>query len=300
MATFAFGKNWQSFLDRYLDPARIECARKSLTDFTGLPDFTGKTFIDVGTGSGIYSLAARQLGATEVMSFDVDPDCVVCCEKLRAQHGNPSNWRTARGSIIDDGYIATLPQYDVVYSWGVLHHTGKMWKAIENAMKLTKPGGILFIAIYNRADGLGFHPDGRFGPSWLWKIEKRFYVSLPPFLQNCVDYIAMAGIILLYCLTLQNPVRVIREHKDYFKKGMSWRINIKDWLGGYPYEYATVAEIFAFARQHGFTLENLTCSDGLLNNEFLLRRSAILPLASCAPASADEPRRDATLAAVSD
>ncbi len=270
--TFRFGKNWQAFNAEYLNTERIELAKKSLRDFLKVENLEGKTFIDIGAGSGVFSLAALEMGAAQVMSFDADPDCISCCTELRMSKGNPANWHIQHGSILDDVFVKTLQRYDVVYSWGVLHHTGNMWKGIKNALSLVKQDGVFFLAIYNKADGFGIYPDGRFGPSWFWLLEKKIYVSLPSFLQNVVDYGVMSALVVLYLLTLRNPVKVIRGHKNYFNKGMSWRINIKDWLGGYPYEYATVAEIFHFAKNQGFSLENLTCNNGLLNNEFLLKR----------------------------
>lgn len=270
--TFRFGKNWEAFNKNYLNKELFDLAKQSLTRFLEVSDLSGKTFIDVGAGSGIYSMAAQQLGASKVVSVDPDVDCIECCKRLCGQEGNPSQWEIQKGSILDDAFVGSLGTFDVVYSWGVLHHTGDMWHAIDNACKLVKPNGVFFLAIYNKADGFAFYPDGRFGPSWLWKLEKQFYVSLPSFLQNCIDYAVMSVLVLLYILTLHNPVTVIRGHKNYFNKGMSWRINIKDWLGGYPYEYASVEEIFNFAKARGFSLEKLTCNNGLLNNEFLLKK----------------------------
>lgn len=269
---FAFGKNWRRFLNRYLNEERIAFTEQSLTQFLGMSSLSGKTFLDVGAGSGLSSLAALRLGASQVISFDLDPDCIACCEELRARAGNPTHWIIRQGSILDKKFVDSLSPCDIVYSWGVLHHTGDMWKALEQSFSLVKKGGLLFLALYNKADGVAIYPDGRFASSAFWKIEKRIYASLPLILQNLIDYIAMSLLVISYLLTLRNPVRVIRDHQHYFSKGMSWRINIKDWLGGYPYEYATVAEVFTFVKKRGFLLENLTCNNGLLNNEFLFRR----------------------------
>ncbi len=274
MVSFRFGKNWQSFNRAYLNKERVDLAKKSIVDFLGVSTLEGKTFGDIGAGSGIDSLAALQLGAQEVYSMDVDPDCISCCNQLKAREGNPAHWTVAEQfSILDDAAVATLPQFDVLYSWGVLHHTGNMWKAIDNASKLVKPGGVFYLAIYNTADGLAIYPDLRFGSSSFWLLEKKIYVALPDFLQNVIDYLAMGVLVLGYLVTLRNPIKEIKDHKYYFNKGMPWRINIKDWLGGYPYEHATVAEIFHFAKARGFSLENVTCNNGLLNNEFLLKKA---------------------------
>jgi len=269
---FQFGKNWRHFNESYLNEHRVQLAVKSLQNFLGVESLHGKSFIDVGAGSGIDSLAAYELGASAITSFDYDENCVRCCHILKERVQNPNHWHITKGSVLDSEFMQSLGQFDVVYSWGVLHHTGNMWKAIENTLKLVKPGGVLFLAIYNKADGFAFYPDGRFGPSSFWLLEKKIYASLPGLLQNLIDYAVMSILFVVYILMLQNPFKVIRDHQLYFNKGMPWRINIKDWLGGYPYEYATVQEVFTFAKQRGFSLENLTCNNGLLNNEFLLKR----------------------------
>jgi 2-polyprenyl-3-methyl-5-hydroxy-6-metoxy-1,4-benzoquinol methylase len=266
---FAFGKNWRDFVEKHFNEERVEEARQSLVKFTRDYDFRGKRFLDIGCGSGLFSLCAHRLGA-DVTSFDVDADSVACCEFLREREGKPATWRIAHGSVLDEVFLRALGSFDFVYSWGVLHHTGAMWHAIENAAGMVKPGGLLYIAIYNKADGFAFYDDGRFGPSTMWLREKKIYVSLPAFLQRAIDFMVMGAMIALYAVTLQNPVKKIRGHKAL--RGMSWRIDIKDWLGGYPYEFASVAEIFTFMEPRGFTLKNLISTNGLRNNEFLFLR----------------------------
>lgn len=267
---FAFGKNWRAFVDRFLNAERVEEAKHSLLKFSKGYDFTGKSFLDIGCGSGLFSLCAHRLGA-QVTSFDVDKDSVGCCEYLHQLEEKPETWKITHGSVLDDAFLATLGKFDFVYSWGVLHHTGEMWKAIGNAAGLVKDGGSLYIAIYNKADGFAFYDDGRFGPSSFWLLEKKFYAALPVFLQTTFDWCVMATMVVLYCVTLQNPVKKIRGHKAL--RGMNWAIDIKDWLGGYPYECASVAEIFGFLEPRGFELKNLISTNGLRNNEFLFKKS---------------------------
>ena len=124
---FAFGANWQSFV-KLVDETRIEGARRSLTETLGITDLSGRTFLDVGCGSGLFSLAAYQLGA-RVRSFDFDPDSVAAAGELRRQHAPDSDWSIEQGSILDTQYVAGLGRFDVVYSWGVLHHTGNLLAA---------------------------------------------------------------------------------------------------------------------------------------------------------------------------
>ena len=268
---FAFGRNWQSFVTNHLNQERIDEAKKSMVEFCDANDLIkGKTFIDVGCGSGLFSTVAYQLGASSIVSFDIDPNSIKCCEYLREKQGNSPNWRIAHGSILDDAFVSSLGQYDFVYSWGVLHHTGGMWKAIENASKLVAEKGAFCIGIYNRADAYGIYPDGRCGPSHLWVKEKKLYSRMPHPVQTLIDYAVMSLLVILYVLTFNNPIKKIRNHKQF--RGMSWRIDIKDWLGGHPYEYASVDEVFNFVKRLGFSLENLKCNPGLMNNEYLFRK----------------------------
>src|SRR6267143_2607810 len=145
---FAFGENWARFL-ALLDDQRIRDAEESLQSKLEVENLAGKSFLDVGSGSGLFSLAARRLGA-RVHSFDYDPQSVACTEELKRRYFlDDGNWVVEEGSVLDRDYLASLGAFDIVYSWGVLHHTGSMWQALENVVPIVKPGGILFIAIYN-------------------------------------------------------------------------------------------------------------------------------------------------------
>jgi 2-polyprenyl-3-methyl-5-hydroxy-6-metoxy-1,4-benzoquinol methylase len=267
---FAFGRNWQRYLGEHFSPEKLAVAQGSLADFCGGAEaLRGRTFLDIGCGSGIFSLAAFRLGASRIVSLDIDPDSVACCRRLREDCGAPPSWEVLQGSVLDDRFLQELGTFDWVYSWGVLHHTGAMWQAISNAAAAVAPGGRLFLAIYNEADGWGLHPDGRFGPSRFWLWEKRAYCRLPAFLQAATVYVSMACMVALYLLTLRNPARMIREHA---RRGQNWEIDIRDWLGGYPYEFARADAVFLFLLRRGFALENLRVNNGLLNNEYLFRK----------------------------
>jgi 2-polyprenyl-6-hydroxyphenyl methylase/3-demethylubiquinone-9 3-methyltransferase len=267
---FAFGRNWQSFVKNYLTDERIMEAETSLRNFCGVGCIRDKSFIDIGCGSGLFSLAAYRLGAASITSIDVDPDSVDCCRELRKSAGDPDNWALEHGSILDKDAVSSWGHFDTVYSWGVLHHTGDMWQAIRNAATLVTPGGNFYIAIYNRVDSFQVYRDGRIGSSRFWAREKRIYSALPWVVQNVIDYFLMAVLILIYLITLRNPVSEIKSHKSL--RGMSWRTDIKDWLGGYPYEYASVPEITDFVCDLGFEVVKVDEKGGLLNNEFLFRR----------------------------
>jgi len=81
MKKFEFGKNWENFL-KIIDEKRIKEAENSLKKLLNLENLKGKSFLDAGCGSGLFSLAAKNLGA-EVYSFDFDENAVNCTGKLK-------------------------------------------------------------------------------------------------------------------------------------------------------------------------------------------------------------------------
>lgn len=265
---FAFGRNWQDFL-RSIDDERIRNARLSLTEFMTIEDLHGKSFLDIGCGSGLFSLAAHELKADRIVSFDVDPFSVECCKHLHKQAGRPAEWDVLQGSVLDGTFLKGLGSFDIVYSWGVLHHTGRMWDAIHRSSELVKPGGLYYIAIYNKILGR----DG--SASWVhdfWLKVKRAYNS-SPFLGNYVlQPLAMAAYVGMVLAKLENPVTHIRNYKSH--RGMSWKHDATDWIGGYPYEFATVEEVFKFVKGKfpEFNLVNLKVTSGRGLNWFLFER----------------------------
>ncbi|HEX8775520.1 MAG TPA: class I SAM-dependent methyltransferase [Pyrinomonadaceae bacterium] len=261
---FQFGENWRRFLS-VLNDERIAEAEKSLREMLAVEDLRGLSFLDIGSGSGLFSLAARRLGAARVHSFDYDPQSVACAEELKRRYFNgDARWTIDQGSVLDADYVRRLGQFDIVYSWGVLHHTGAMWQALENAALPVAQGGRLFIAIYNDQETR----------SRLWLRVKRFYCEgtagkfIVPAL--FIPYFITGGL-TKDLLRGRNP---LARYTDYKKsRGMSIVHDWLDWLGGYPFEVARPEEIFGFYRQRGFTLDHLvTCGGGLGNNQFVFTR----------------------------
>lgn len=266
MNRFEFGKNWQRFLS-VLNEDRFLEAEKSIKQMLEIDNLNGKSFLDIGSGSGLFSLAARRLGA-RVHSFDYDLLCVACTKDLKRRYfPNDENWKIEEGNVLDATYLNKLGKYNIVYSWGVLHHTGNMWAALENVTRLVDERGKLFISIYNDQGVL----------SQFWKTVKRLYNQSPKpvrvFILLRVGSGLQTGAALIRLFEGQNPLPLMKWTQRKRNRGMSVWHDLVDWVGGYPFEVAKPEEVFDFCRQQGFVLTRLkTCGGGLGCNEFVFVR----------------------------
>ena len=258
---FQFGKNWQRFLS-VLNDERIVEAENSIRKMLNLETLKDKTFLDIGSGSGLFSLAAVRLGAKQIHSFDYDSQSVACTRELKRRYfPQKKDWSIEQGDVLDKEYLNSLGQWDIIYSWGVLHHTGNMWQALENIVPLVKKRGKLFISIYTNQGG----------KSLFWRWVKRTYCSSIIWrwiiLGLFIPYFFVGGLIK-DLLRFRNPLSRYGEYKK--TRGMSPIYDWLDWLGGYPFEVAKPEEIFDFYRKKSFILEQLkTCGGGLGCNEFV-------------------------------
>ena len=274
---FEFGANWQRFLET-VDESRIEVAVRSLKQMLGVESLAGQRFLDVGSGSGLFSLAAHRLGAS-VHSFDYDAQSVACTREMKRRFApEADDWTIEEGSALDAGYLAALPPADVVYSWGVLHHTGDMWTAIDLVSQRVKPGGRCWLAIYN--------DQGRTTADWI--RVKRCYQALPAFLRpllvtvvgGCLlthRLIRAAGSSLVHLLTLGNPLTPFRTLADSVQapdpRGMSRWYDLVDWVGGWPFEVARPEQVIDCLAERGFTQQTLKTVGGRMGcNEFVFVR----------------------------
>jgi 2-polyprenyl-6-hydroxyphenyl methylase/3-demethylubiquinone-9 3-methyltransferase len=254
---FSFGRNWQKYLDD-LPAEATDSMRAYVADWLG-SDLTGQRLVDIGSGQGLTSLSAFRLGAS-VVSLDLDPHSVAATRRLRESAGSPDSWQVEQGSILDAAFVGSLGTFDIVVSWGVLHHTGSLWQAIDTAAGLVAPGGRLWIALYHRT-----RQSGR-----SLRI-KRMYAALPG-AGKAVFRGSYAAAKIAKNLVVRRRLPALRGAYD--ARGMNWWRDIEDWLGGLPYEVSSPGEVLERVRPNGFELLRLHDAIAEAGNDvYLFRRS---------------------------
>jgi len=236
MKIFNFGANWQNF-SRQMDLERVEIAAQSLRSLLQKENINAMSFLDVGCGSGLFSIAAVRLGAVRVVGIDNNPLSVSVSKQNHGKWAPQASINILLGSVLDEKMMDSLGTFDIVYAWGVLHHTGEMWKAIRLVANRVSPGGWLVLAIYNR------HVT-----SPMWRRIKWFYNQLPK-LGQWIMTVGFASVIYI------SKLLVVRNNPIQKERGMDFWYDVIDWIGGYPYEYATLQEIEIFCRSLGFELQ---------------------------------------------
>lgn len=265
---FGFGENWSHFLST-LTEEQIEASVAALREFLDVDTLEGLRFLDIGSGSGLSSLAARRLGAN-VTSFDYDHQSVACTGELKRRYFQGDDaWQVCQGSALDAEFMASLGEYDIVYSWGVLHHTGEMWVGFEHALqRVRETGGKLFIAIYNDQGW----------KSRAWWFVKAIYNALPRFLRQpyalLCSGIVRAALIVKYTFKLE-PMTAIRPLlSEKRERGMRAKYDRIDWIGGLPYEFAKMDTLIAYFEARGFAATKTRPATSLGCHEIVFQRRA--------------------------
>lgn len=238
---FQFGKNWNNFSNS-ISKNNINNSLKSIQNLISKKDIENKSILDIGCGSGLSLLSFLKLGAKSVCGVDIDPMSVKTAKSVIEKYYNNKNWSVEEKSIFDIN-LKTYPKFDLVYSWGVLHHTGDMWRSIDIASSLLKKNGVIFLALYQKTKLCKF-----------WELEKRFYVNSPKIIQKIIRTLFKTLYISGLIVSKKNPKVFFQNYKE--KRGMEWHYDIHDWLGGYPYESIKRRDLEIFLNKKGFVIEN--------------------------------------------
>ena len=248
--TFSFGENWRSFVAK-LPSEALDGAIRDVTHWLDPERIAGKSILDIGCGSGLHSLAFQRLGAARIRSFDLDPRSIEAATNLWQQAGKPKDWEISSGSILDDAFIGTLGRFDIVYCWGMLHHTGAMWEGMRRTADLVAPGGHLWLAIYASGPNYGKH-----------LATKQRYNTASSLRKRVMEGLTLSRWVVGNARRTPNPLKWLPKKE----RGMNYIHDTRDWLGGLPYEVASVDEVVTVCRKRNLVLERVaTAPEGSCN-----------------------------------
>ena len=261
---FEFGANWADFVDKNFSQERVDISRRHLLGFLGRESLEGLSVLDIGCGSGLHSLAAWQAGARRILGFDYDPKSVETTRTLHHLAGSPETWQVMQGSVLDEAFMAGLPPADLVYSWGVLHHTGDVWRALRLACGRVAPGGQFYLALYS-AD-MQVDP-----PPEYWLDVKRRYVAASSWRRRWMELWFLFRH-RMNCKPWRLPALLLHALRYKKSRGMNYMTDVRDWLGGWPMEFCYDADVVRFVTgEGGFRLEKM--KTGEANTEFLFSKA---------------------------
>jgi SAM-dependent methyltransferase len=259
---FEFGRNWKGYVQHSLDDERVEVSRRHLLSLAQRDDLAGLDFLDIGCGSGVHSLAALKSGASKIHSFDFDPNSVEATKMVQQTAGNPPNWVVERGDVLDSDYVRSLNKWSFVYSWGVLHHTGDVWRALANAQMTVADGGTFYVALYSA--------DVQSDPEFWLNVKRQYNQAGGLKRWGMVWWYVWNYVMHRQIRNLPNLIHRVLQHR--YSRGMSFFTDIRDWLGGWPMEFVRDQDVIDFlTSKHGLRLVNIKTGEAC--TEFVFTKS---------------------------
>lgn len=125
------------------DPEFLRRCRELVCQYTGFEEtwFRGKSVLDAGSGNGRWAATFCELGA-KVTAFDISEHGVAETRRECERHGAT----VFRHSVLEP--VPCEGTFDLVWSYGVLHHTGDTYRGFRNLVPMVRPGGHLFLMLY--------------------------------------------------------------------------------------------------------------------------------------------------------
>ncbi len=242
---FSFGFNWLDYVKTRLNNEIIEAHvndLKTIYDKAGI-DLKNKSVFDIGCGSGLSSLSFAKLGASKIVGIDVDPYSVEASNYTKDNFlNNRIEWDIHHHSILSE-LLHPEQSFDIVYSWGVLHHTGDMWNAIRNAVKNVRVGGFFHVALY------------RSGPTYNQHLTDKFKFTLASMEEKMS--------------TLYNYKHLKKNPWAINNRGMNKFHDALDWLGGLPYEVCDPEVLNIWLSKYGFDPQPVYFTDNKEGGNFI-------------------------------
>ena len=221
------------YKDHWTDyPLELEGVIKHLQHI--YPDgLEGKTVLDGGCGSGMVSVAFATLGA-DVTGVDVTRQCVENGRKNAQRFG--VECRFIQADLVT---LSLDDQFDIIYTWGVLHHTPDAEASFHSLATHLKEDGDIIIAVYLRTPLSGF-----------WNSIRVFYQRSPSMLKTVTRKTTAA---LLAGVDMAK--RLVGGRQRYMMRGTSNEEIVNDWFGVPHRTFHSYDEVYKWFEDAGLAYE---------------------------------------------
>jgi len=206
-------------------------------------EIEGKRILDAGCGMGVFSVVFGKKGAARVIGIDLSEEGVRRAQRA-ASHFNLSNVEFREGNILRLPYPDG--SFDIVWSWGTLHHTAEPLKALEELIRVLKNGGTLFVTLY-RSTKLSFLHEG---------IRKTLRLAHRRMWPLLAKLIALA----LF------PATLFLKRRKKARAGENLSDLVLDWYFNPVRHYYRPGEIRQLLEQEGLIIEKFLPASGRFNS----------------------------------
>jgi len=117
--------------------------------FADFPRWRGKNVLEIGCGIGTDTVRFARNGA-KVTAVDLSEKSLELARKRVEVYGLEDRVRFFQGSAEDLRTFVPIEPYDLIYSFGVIHHTPRPERVLEEARQYGRPGTTLKLMVYHR------------------------------------------------------------------------------------------------------------------------------------------------------
>lgn len=228
---------WTEYIPEY------DASEKHWLLFFTPDEVKGKSVLDSGCGTGIFSIIFAKNGAGQVTGIDISPGSLGTAEGLKQKFGL-SNARFEQQDMLHLPYPDAC--FDIVWAWGTVHHTTDPLGAIDGLIRVLKPGGSILLAIYKKTK-----------VTWIHEAIRKTLVRTPRRSWN-----ALAKIMAFF----GTPIVWTFKRREKARQGETLSELILDWYFVPIRHYYKPDEIRTFLEGKGFKIENYLAHSGRFNS----------------------------------
>ncbi|MFQ6107920.1 MAG: class I SAM-dependent methyltransferase [Candidatus Aminicenantales bacterium] len=228
---------WQNYTPEYA------ASKKHWALFFDPEEVLNKSVLDAGCGTGVFSIIFARMGALSVVGIDISKRSLERAQRQADQLG-------LQNATFQKVNMLRLPFtdacFDIVWSWGSVHHTADPFGCLAELIRVLKPGGSLLVAVYRRTGLTFLHETLRKG---LIRLPSKYWIPFSRFL----SLVAAPGISLF-------------KKRDKSRKGEKLEQLLFDWFF-VPIRHSYLPEeIKSFLVKRGLVIKKYLPFSGRFNS----------------------------------